>query len=117
MIFATANKHKLREMRELLSGLELEPLPEGFELPPEEGESYAAIALDKARTAHAATGMAAIGDDSGIEAAGRGGRAGRHAARGGGLGGICGLRGPGGAARRARPGRPTRRSGPRPRRP
>ena len=86
MIFATANKHKLREMRELLSGLELEPLPEGFELPPEEGESYAAIALDKARTAHAATGMAAIGDDSGIEAGRPGGRPGVHTARYGGLG-------------------------------
>ncbi len=56
LIFATANKHKLREMRELLPGLELEPLPEGLELPPEEGESFAAIALDKARAAHAATG-------------------------------------------------------------
>lgn len=86
MIFATANKHKLREMRELLPGLDLEPLPDGLELPPEEGESYAAIALDKARTAHAATGKAAIGDDSGIEAAGLDGRPGIHSARYGGLG-------------------------------
>ncbi|MFL5901692.1 MAG: RdgB/HAM1 family non-canonical purine NTP pyrophosphatase [Solirubrobacterales bacterium] len=85
MIFATANKHKLREMRELLPGLDLEPLPDGLELPPEEGESYAAIALDKARTAHAATGSAAIGDDSGIEAADLGGRPGIHSARYGGL--------------------------------
>jgi XTP/dITP diphosphohydrolase len=86
LIFATANKHKLREMGELLPGLELEPLPEGLELPPEEGESYAAIALDKARTAHLATGVAAIGDDSGIEAAGLGGRPGIHSARYGGSG-------------------------------
>jgi XTP/dITP diphosphohydrolase len=86
LIFATANKHKLREMRELLPGLDLEPLPAGLELPPEEGESYAAIALDKARTAHAATGAAAIGDDSGIEAAGLDGRPGIHSARYGGLG-------------------------------
>jgi XTP/dITP diphosphohydrolase len=75
LIFATANKHKLREMRELLPGLDLEPLPDGLELPPEEGESYAAIALDKARTAHAAT-----------EAAGLGGRPGIHSARYGGRG-------------------------------
>lgn len=86
MIFATANRHKLREMRELLPGLDLEPLPDGLELPPEEGESYAAIALEKARTAHAATGMSAIGDDSGIEAAGLGGRPGIQSARYGGPG-------------------------------
>jgi XTP/dITP diphosphohydrolase len=86
LIFATANKHKLREMRELLPDLGLEPLPDGLELPAEEGDSYAAIALDKARTAHAATGMAAIGDDSGVEAAGLDGRPGIHSARYGGLG-------------------------------
>ncbi|HEX5761921.1 MAG TPA: RdgB/HAM1 family non-canonical purine NTP pyrophosphatase [Solirubrobacterales bacterium] len=84
MIFATGNKHKLREMRELLPDLDLQPLPEGVELPPEEGESFAAIALEKARAAHAATGEAAIGDDSGIEAAALGGRPGIHSARYGG---------------------------------
>ena len=86
MIFATANKHKLREMRELLPGVALEPLPEGVALPPEEGGSFAEIALAKARAAHAATGRAAIGDDSGIEAAGLGGRPGIHSARYGGPG-------------------------------
>ena len=86
MILATANKHKLREMRELLPGLGLEPLPEGVELPPEEGDSYAAIALEKARAARTATGKAAIGDDSGIEAMGLGGRPGIHSARYGGEG-------------------------------
>jgi XTP/dITP diphosphohydrolase len=86
LIFATGNKHKLREMSELLPGVELEPLPEGVELPPEEGESYAAIALDKARAAHAATGKAAIADDSGIGAAALGGRPGIHSARYGGEG-------------------------------
>lgn len=84
MIFATANKHKLREMRELLPGLELQALPDGVELPPEDGDSFAGIALEKARVAHAATGEAAIGDDSGIEAAGLGGRPGIHSARYGG---------------------------------
>ncbi|MEX2108132.1 MAG: RdgB/HAM1 family non-canonical purine NTP pyrophosphatase [Solirubrobacterales bacterium] len=86
MIFATGNKHKLREMRELLPGVELEPLPEGVELPPEEGDSYATIALGKARTAHAATGKAAIADDSGIGAAALDGRPGIHSARYGGEG-------------------------------
>ena len=86
MIFATANKHKMREMRELLPGVDLRPLPEGVELPPEHGESFAEIALEKARAAHAATGEAAVGDDSGIAAMGLGGRPGIHSARYGGDG-------------------------------
>lgn len=86
MIFATANKHKLREMRELLPELELKALPDGVELPPEEGDSFAAIALEKARAAHAASGEAAIGDDSGIEAMALGGQPGIYSARYGGLG-------------------------------
>jgi XTP/dITP diphosphohydrolase len=86
LIFATANRHKLRELRQLLPGVELQSLPEGVELPPEEGGSFAAIALEKARAAHAATGEAAIGDDSGIEAMALGGRPGIHSARYGGPG-------------------------------
>jgi XTP/dITP diphosphohydrolase len=84
LIFATANKHKLREMRELLPELDLQALPEGMELPPEDGDSFAEIALEKARAVHAARGEAAIGDDSGIEAMGLGGRPGIHSARYGG---------------------------------
>lgn len=86
MIFATANMHKLREMRELLPELELKALPDGLELPPEEGDSFAAIALEKARAAHAVDGEAAIGDDSGIEAMALGGRPGIYSARYGGPG-------------------------------
>ncbi len=86
MIFATGNKHKLREMRELLPGVELEPLPEGVELPAEDGDDFAAIALEKARAAHEATGGPAIGDDSGIGAVALGGRPGIHSARYGGAG-------------------------------
>jgi XTP/dITP diphosphohydrolase len=86
LIFATANKHKLREMRELLPELELKALPDGVELPPEEGDSFAVIALEKARAAHVVSGEAAIGDDSGIEATALGGRPGIHSARYGGLG-------------------------------
>jgi XTP/dITP diphosphohydrolase len=86
LIFATGNRHKLRELRELLPGVELEPLPEGVELPPEEGSSYGEIALEKARAAQRATGSSAIGDDSGIEAAGLEGRPGIHSARYGGEG-------------------------------
>jgi XTP/dITP diphosphohydrolase len=86
LIFATANKHKLREMRELLPELGLKALPDGVELPPEEGDSFAAIALEKARAAHAASGEAAIGDDSGIEATALGGQPGIYSARYGGSG-------------------------------
>ncbi|HEY5977372.1 MAG TPA: RdgB/HAM1 family non-canonical purine NTP pyrophosphatase [Solirubrobacterales bacterium] len=86
MIFATGNRHKLRELRELLPGVELEPLPDGLSLPPEEGDTYAEIALEKARVAHRASGKPAIGDDSGIEALGLDGRPGIHSARYGGEG-------------------------------
>lgn len=86
MIFATGNRHKLREMRELLPGVELDELPESVRLPPEEGDSFSTIALAKARAVHAATGRAALADDSGIEAAGLGGRPGIHSARYGGEG-------------------------------
>jgi XTP/dITP diphosphohydrolase len=86
LIFATGNTRKLREMREQLPGVELEPLPEGVELPPEEGDSYGEIALEKARVAHAATGRPTIADDSGIGATALGGRPGIHSARYGGKG-------------------------------
>jgi XTP/dITP diphosphohydrolase len=86
LIFASANKHKLREMRELLPALELEGLPDSVELPPEDGADFASIALEKARAAKVATGRAAVADDSGIEAAALGGRPGIHSARYGGEG-------------------------------
>jgi XTP/dITP diphosphohydrolase len=86
LIFATGNKHKLREMRELLPELDLEGLPEGVELPPEEGEDFAEIALEKARAAFAATGEPTIADDSGIGAVALGGRPGVYSARYGGAG-------------------------------
>lgn len=66
MILATANLHKVGEMRELLPGIELEPLPEGYESPVEDGDSFEANALIKARAAHAALGGTVIADDSGI---------------------------------------------------
>jgi XTP/dITP diphosphohydrolase len=68
IVVASRNRHKLRELAQLLPGLRLDPLPEGVELPPEEERSFADNALRKARAAHAATGCAALADDSGIEA-------------------------------------------------
>jgi XTP/dITP diphosphohydrolase len=81
LVVATRNAHKLRELAEILAGVELEPLPEGVELPPEGGETFAANALAKARAAHAASGDAAIADDSGIEARALGGAPGVRSAR------------------------------------
>jgi XTP/dITP diphosphohydrolase len=82
VILATGNRHKLAEMRELLPGVELEPLPEGFEMPPETGESFAANALIKARAAHAAAPESQVlADDSGIEADDLGGAPGIYSAR------------------------------------
>ncbi len=81
VVVATRNEHKLRELAELLPELKLEPLREGIELPPEEGGSFSANALVKARAAHAATGWPAIADDSGIEAAALNGDPGIRSAR------------------------------------
>ncbi len=50
-------------------------------MPPEDGGSFAANALIKARAVRAATGEATIADDSGIEATALGGRPGIHSAR------------------------------------
>ncbi|HKF82037.1 MAG TPA: non-canonical purine NTP pyrophosphatase, partial [Solirubrobacterales bacterium] len=81
MILATRNQHKVGEMAELLPGVDLRPLPEEVELPPETGDSFEANALIKARAAHQATGEATIADDSGIEAADLGGAPGIYSAR------------------------------------
>lgn len=81
ILVATRNEHKLRELRELLPGVELDPLPPEIDLPPEEWESFAENALGKARAAQVATGRPAIADDSGIEAHGLDGRPGIRSAR------------------------------------
>ncbi len=80
LVVATRNEHKLRELRQILDA-ELVALPGEVELPPEEGDTFAANALAKARVAHEATGEPAIADDSGIEARALGGRPGVRSAR------------------------------------
>jgi len=81
LLVATRNAHKLRELGEVLSGIELVALPDAVELPPERGETFAANALAKARAARDATGAPAIADDSGIEARALDGRPGVLSAR------------------------------------
>ena len=83
LVLATRNRHKLAEVTRLLApmGLTVESLPDGIELPPEDGDTFEANAVPKARTAAAATGRPAIADDSGIEAAALNGRPGVRSAR------------------------------------
>jgi XTP/dITP diphosphohydrolase len=81
LVLATRNDHKLRELSELMRPFELDPLPQGVELPPETGTTFADNALGKARAAAAAMGRPAVADDSGIEAAALGGAPGVWSAR------------------------------------
>jgi XTP/dITP diphosphohydrolase len=81
LVLATRNEHKLRELGRVLVGVALEPLPDGVTLPPEDGDTFAANALGKARAAAAALGRPAIADDSGIEAEALGGAPGIRSAR------------------------------------
>jgi XTP/dITP diphosphohydrolase len=88
LVLATRNPHKLREFARLLepAGIAGEALPDGIELPPEDGNTFVENALPKARAAAAATGLPAIGDDSGIEAEALDGAPGVRSARYAGLG-------------------------------
>jgi XTP/dITP diphosphohydrolase len=81
LVLSTRNAHKVREFGALLEGLDVEPLPDGVELPPETGETFADNALGKARAAAEATGGPAIADDSGVESAALGGAPGVRSAR------------------------------------
>jgi XTP/dITP diphosphohydrolase len=81
LVLATRNEHKAREFAVLLAPHTVLALPGAVVLPPEDGATFAANALGKARPAAAATGEVAIADDSGIEAAALGGAPGVRSAR------------------------------------
>jgi len=83
VVLATHNAHKVAELRRILG-----PALDGLELvaydgpePVEDGESFQANALIKARAASAHTGLAALADDSGICVDALGGAPGIHSAR------------------------------------
>jgi XTP/dITP diphosphohydrolase len=83
LVLATHNAHKVDELRRIL-GSQLD----GIELigydgpePVEDGDTFEANALIKARAAAAHTGLAAIADDSGISVSALGGAPGIHSAR------------------------------------
>ena len=73
IVVASHNRGKAAEMAEILAdaglGLEVVSLADFPEvmLPPETGATFASNAAMKARQAAQATGLAAIGDDSGLE--------------------------------------------------
>ncbi|MHB1858540.1 MAG: non-canonical purine NTP pyrophosphatase [Solirubrobacteraceae bacterium] len=84
LLLATHNPHKRRELARLLPGHEIEMLPDGFELPPEEGETFEQNAFGKARAAARLAKRLralAIAEDSGVEAAALGGAPGVRSAR------------------------------------
>jgi XTP/dITP diphosphohydrolase len=83
IVLATGNAHKVAELRAilepLLPGVEL--VPYGGPSPVEDGDTFVANALIKARAAAQATGLPALADDSGIAVDALGGAPGIHSAR------------------------------------
>ena len=85
--FATGNPHKLEELREiteLVTGdanfIEFSTPPKPFD-PDENGTTFEANSLIKAREANRITGMMTLADDSGLCVEGLDGRPGLHSAR------------------------------------
>jgi XTP/dITP diphosphohydrolase len=71
LVFATANAHKVEEVRRILAplGVTVQSLADlGLDLdPPETGDTFEANALQKARYVFEHTGQPTVADDSGIE--------------------------------------------------
>lgn len=83
VVLATRNAHKVEELRRILG-----PLLDGIDLvaddgpePVEDGDTFEANALIKARAAAAHTGLPAIADDSGLSVDALGGAPGINSAR------------------------------------
>ncbi len=84
VVLATGNAGKLREFRALLAGLPYALQPQsayGVQPVAETGSTFLENALLKARHAAAATGLAALADDSGLEVDALGGAPGVRSAR------------------------------------
>jgi XTP/dITP diphosphohydrolase len=80
LVIASTNAGKLREYAELLEGADVELVPSGHEVD-EVGETYEENARLKAEAAVAQSGVAALGDDSGVEVEALGGFPGIRSAR------------------------------------
>jgi len=84
LVFATRNKGKLVELRELLAGIQVLAIDEvGVAVPEvvEDADTFAGNAAKKAREVSAATGLPALADDSGLEVDALGGAPGVFSAR------------------------------------
>jgi XTP/dITP diphosphohydrolase len=86
VVFATRNPGKLAELRELVADLDVDVLSLDEierEVPevPEDGDTFEANAIKKARVVSAAARMPALADDSGLEVDALGGAPGVHSAR------------------------------------
>jgi XTP/dITP diphosphohydrolase len=83
LVLATHNAHKVDELRRILGPRlgEIELIAYDGPEPVEDGISFEANALIKARAAFEYTGVAAIADDSGISVRALGGAPGIHSAR------------------------------------
>ncbi len=84
LVFATNNKHKLQEVRQLLDGkVEIASLAEiGLEGDiPETADTLAGNALQKAQWVYDRTGMDCFADDTGLEVNSLGGAPGVYSAR------------------------------------
>ena len=84
LVFATNNKHKIREISDLLDGnfriLGLADLGITEDIP-EEAETLEENALFKARYVHEKTGLSVFADDTGLEVTALGGAPGVYSAR------------------------------------
>jgi XTP/dITP diphosphohydrolase len=85
VLLATGNRHKLREIREMLEGTSYEvlPLSEIKNAPEivEDGDTFRANADKKARTLASLSGLITVADDSGIEVDALDGAPGVYSAR------------------------------------
>jgi XTP/dITP diphosphohydrolase len=88
LVVATRNPGKIRDLRHLFPALALVELPAGVPDVDETGATFEDNAILKARAAAAATGLPALGDDSGLEVDALGGAPGVRSAR------YSGLEGP-----------------------
>ncbi len=90
IVLATRNPGKIREIRDILDGLDVELLDSSgfppFAEPAEDGDTFLDNALAKAKAVHRATGLPALADDSGLEVDALGGAPGVRSARYGGPG-------------------------------
>lgn len=84
LVVATGNRKKLIELERLLVGLDVELVTIGdlgLPSPVEDGDTFEANALIKARAAASAAGHVAVADDSGLEVDALDGAPGIHSAR------------------------------------